>query len=99
MSAIGRKLRRVEGGRIAFWCPGCNSSHQIIVDGTRGWSWNGSGDYPTISPSILVNAPGQFHNPSALTCHSFVTGGRIQFLGDCTHVLAGQMVELPDWPS
>lgn len=29
-------------------------------------------------------------------CHSFVTDGRIQFLGDCTHALAGQTVDLPD---
>ena len=29
-------------------------------------------------------------------CHSFVTDGRIQFLGDCTHSLAGQTVDLPD---
>lgn len=31
-------------------------------------------------------------------CHSFVTDGRIQFLSDCTHDLAGQTVELADWP-
>lgn len=31
-------------------------------------------------------------------CHSFVTDGRIQFLGDCTHALANQTVDLPDWP-
>ena len=30
-------------------------------------------------------------------CHSFVTDGQIQFLGDCTHALAGQTVDLPDW--
>lgn len=29
-------------------------------------------------------------------CHSFVTDGQIQFLGDCTHALAGQTVPLPD---
>lgn len=29
-------------------------------------------------------------------CHSFVTDGRIQFLPDCTHKLAGQTVDLPD---
>lgn len=29
-------------------------------------------------------------------CHSYVTDGRIQFLGDCTHALAGQTVDLPD---
>ncbi|WP_019573378.1 DUF6527 family protein [Curvibacter lanceolatus] len=32
-------------------------------------------------------------------CHSFVTDGRIQFLSDCTHELAGQTVDLPPWPS
>lgn len=31
-------------------------------------------------------------------CHSFVTDGRIQFLGDCTHALAGQTVDLPIFP-
>jgi hypothetical protein len=31
-------------------------------------------------------------------CHSFITDGRIQFLGDCTHALAGQTVEIPPWP-
>ena len=30
-------------------------------------------------------------------CHSFVTDGHIQYLGDCTHHLANQTVELPDW--
>jgi hypothetical protein len=40
-------------------------------------------------------------NPSGYTCqvcHSFVTNGRIQFLSDCTHALAGQTVDLPEWP-
>lgn len=29
-------------------------------------------------------------------CHSFVVEGRIQFLSDSTHALAGQTVDLPD---
>jgi hypothetical protein len=29
------------------------------------------------------------------TCHSFVTDGKIQFLSDCSHELAGQTVDLP----
>ena len=32
-------------------------------------------------------------------CHSFVTDGRIEFLGDCTHAMAGQTVDLADWPT
>lgn len=31
-------------------------------------------------------------------CHTFVTAGRIQYLGDCTHALAGQTIDLPEWP-
>ena len=30
-------------------------------------------------------------------CHSFVNNGKIQFLNDCSHSLAGQTVELPDF--
>jgi Family of unknown function (DUF6527) len=32
-------------------------------------------------------------------CHSFVTDGRIQFLPDSTHALAGQTVPIPDLPA
>lgn len=37
-------------------------------------------------------------HPVCYHCHSFVTDGRIQFLGDCTHALAGQTVPIPEWP-
>jgi len=30
-------------------------------------------------------------------CHSFVTDGQIQYLGDCSHDLAGQTIELPEF--
>lgn len=33
---------------------------------------------------------------SCYICHSFIKEGRIQFLNDCTHSLAGQTVELPE---
>jgi hypothetical protein len=29
-------------------------------------------------------------------CHSFVRDGRVQFLADCSHALAGQTVDLPE---
>lgn len=31
-------------------------------------------------------------------CHTFITDGQVQFLGDCTHHLAGQTHPLPDLP-
>ena len=52
-------------------------------------------DSPTFTPSIFVNR-GEV-NPTAPACHSFVTDGKIQFLGDCSHSMAGTTVEIPDW--
>lgn len=90
--------------RLSFHCPGCELGHGVPVDGSRGWVWNQNLEKPTLSPSILVTYPA---NPDAAEefkewrtkriCHSFVTDGRIQFLNDCTHELAGQTVDLPDW--
>lgn len=89
---------RAADGRtmVHFWCPGCDDAHQIVV-GT--WSWNGDLERPTFSPSVLARfdvSPPNEHMSTA--CHSFVTDGRIQFLGDSTHQLAGQTVDLPEWP-
>lgn len=102
MALLGRKLRSLEGGRVMFWCPGCDGAHQVGIGEGSGprWGYNGNPDAPTFTPSVNVtyNGPdaGVDGAPPAI-CHSFVTDGRIQFLGDCTHALAGQTVELPDW--
>lgn len=100
MARLGRKLRSLEGGRVAFMCPGCERMHMVRVDGAGRprWTWNGDADAPTFSPSVRVNALGPYHTDAAPTCHSFVSGGSIQFLGDCTHALVGQTVDLPDLP-
>lgn len=126
MGQLSSKLRNAKGGRLMFWCPGCNHAHQIIAtishqpmpvpdaadpdwtpppeyyeDRAGAWSWNGHPTRPTFLPSILVGYngrdAGQNGAPPAV-CHTFVTDGRIRFLTDCTHALAGQTVDLPDWP-
>lgn len=38
------------------------------------------------------------HPVYGIHCHTFITDGQIQFLGDCTHNLANQTVDLPEWP-
>jgi hypothetical protein len=114
MGLISRKLRTVEGGGLMFWCPGCDGAHMVRVgegDGPR-WGYNGNPDAPTFTPSVLVRGvdrltdeereqvmAGQHVEPRPIVCHSFVTDGRIQFLADCTHDLAGFTVDLPDWES
>lgn len=58
------------------------------------WGWNDSQERPTFSPSLLIRwTHGETHEPRC--CHSFVRDGQIQFLGDCTHALANQTVDLP----
>lgn len=103
-------LREFHSGRVGFWCPGCETVHHIPVgpDHTPGkaWGYNGNADSPTFTPSIHVTYPhwvppaptDQEQVQVTDTCHSFVTDGQIQFLGDCTHPLAGQTVPLPPFP-
>lgn len=82
-----------------FWCPGCACFHNVRVDPAFGNAWGFNGDYdaPTFTPSVAVSYNGKDAGidgaPPAM-CHSFVTDGKIQFLGDCTHALAGQTVQL-----
>ncbi len=84
------------GGKVyEFYCVGCGYSHPFEVDCVeKGWTWNGSLDKPTFMPSLMVNG-----SIPEKRCHSVVTDGRIQYLADCHHCLAGQMVELTDWDS
>lgn len=95
------RIIKIDGGKsLAFECPGCGENHLVTVDGSRGWSWNGKQDLPTITPSILAQGfrftKTEPSESEPYTCHSFVIDGRIQFLGDCTHALAGQTVDLPE---
>ena len=111
MSGFGEKLSAVLRGRagyLTFWCPGCDSCHSVGVGEGPGprWGYNGYPEKPTFTPSVLVTYPavpdaeeGFEEWRSARTCHSFVTDGRIQFLSDCTHALAGQTVDLPEFPA
>lgn len=101
-----------QGARYAFFvCPGCGHTHGPRVSGGGGpvWGWNGDVDRPTFTPSIMVRGKrqltddeyrrlvaGQVVDVPDMTCHSFVTDGRIQFLSDCTHALAGQTVDLSE---
>lgn len=47
------RVKPLMPGYIGFNCPGCGSVHTVRVSGPGAWSWNGSTDSPTISPSIL----------------------------------------------
>lgn len=95
------RSKLTENGNVLFHCPGCGCLHAVAVKEPNAqqarWTWNGSLELPTFTPSILVRA--NYTSPNRLddVCHSYVTEGRIQYLSDCTHVLVGQTVDLPAW--
>lgn len=79
------------------------------------WGFNNDLNSPTFTPSLLVRtgvhvegdnykerlpeADHEWYLKESKICHSFITNGNIQFLGDSTHALAGQTVELPELKS
>jgi Family of unknown function (DUF6527) len=91
------KAKLVQGGRLGFSCPGCDGQHVVFIEGPHAWGFNGSIESPTLTPSILVRGHCGQKNQNGV-CHSYITDGRIRFLGDCTHALAGQTVSLPELP-
>jgi len=77
-----------------FWCPGCKGYHAFTTKSpkTSGWTFNGDVEKPTFSPSLLV-----WGSRPEERCHLFMKDGKIQFLSDCHHELAGKTVECPEW--
>lgn len=104
MSALSPILRDWSDGKrqgLLFYCPGCRSGHSIRTN-PDGWGWNGCAEKPTFTPSVLVTYNGAdagVEDAPPAVCHSFVTDGKIRFLDDSTHALAGQTVALPEWPA
>jgi hypothetical protein len=97
------KIHEMAPNLLCFHCPACSYGHHVGVNGRKipgtggsmnEWSWNGSFDAPTFAPSLLINKD---NLPPSPRCHSFVRDGKIDFLGDCTHAMAGQTVDLPEW--
>lgn len=61
-------------------------------EGTGNWTWNGSTEAPDLKPSVLS----RMGRDGGVVCHSWINDGKVQFLGDCTHDLAGQTLDLLD---
>lgn len=84
------------GGVILFWCAGCDELHQVHVNDPKhanSWTLSGSLESPTLTPSLK-----QVHGTP---CHCFVRNGRVDYLSDCGHGLAGlsqvDPADLPEW--
>lgn len=78
-----------------IYCPGCEKNHFIYTNpkfSSIVWGFNGDSEKPTFTPSLLCNP-----DKEASRCHSFITNGHIQFLGDCFHDLKNQTIELTEY--
>ena len=108
MTAKLTKSEDSDGIGWFFDCPGCGSMHRVPISGKQPlWSFNNDIEKPTFHPSLLVSGTvrmtddeynrvmaGEKIEPKKFVCHSFVEDGKIKFLADCTHSLAGQTVEM-----
>lgn len=82
-----------------FYCPGCSENHALYIRPNRSpngesWYFNGDVENPAFYPSLLTRV--EQSNQRFKVCHLYVKDGKIQFLTDCTHSLADQLVEIPD---
>lgn len=85
-----------------------------LKNGRPCWGFDYNYASPTFTPSLLVRTGKfagtkewydkltperrSFVDQHSNICHSFIRNGKIQFLGDCTHSLKNQTVDLPDYP-
>lgn len=83
------KTSKTTDGKTMFWCKGCDCFHWV----NDSWQITGDSNNPTFEPSVLVNG---FRRDGQIRCHSFVRNGRIEYLSDSEHALAGQTIDLPD---
>lgn len=79
-----------------FECLGCGNMHWYNLYGGVGfslthpkWNFNGDLENPSFTPSLLNTKPNS-------VCHLYITNGKIEYLSDCTHSLAGQTVTMID---
>lgn len=80
------------------WCPGCDIYHELITHQKPNrpcWQFDGNLDKPTFSPSLLVTWSWK---DEPRRCHSFIRAGKWEFLGDCTHKLKSQKVDMVPVP-
>lgn len=92
-------VEEADNGQYLWFCPGCRNHHFFqLAPKKPDWTWNGDYEKPTVNPSILVRYCADIDDFDKITdiCHCFIREGRIEYLGDCTHKLAGQTVEMVD---
>ena len=81
-----------EGDKYMITSPA--TGQYVIFD--KRWTFNGDMDKPTFRPSMLMTYPTENKELGLVGDHFFVTDGKIQYLNDCHHEMAGKTVDMID---
>jgi hypothetical protein len=110
---MANKIHQMEEHLFAFFCPGCQMNHAFDGRWSFNGDYEKPTFKPSLLVRTGHHVPEHKSDscwctynaehpddPSTFkcsVCHTFMTDGKIQFLNDCTHDLAGQTVDVPDW--
>ena len=78
-----------EATHITLRFPGPTGRLTLPIKPPAGWDFDGNVEQPTLNPSVLTTM-----DHKQQRCHSYVRGGSVQFLDDCSHEFKGQTVPL-----
>lgn len=90
-------------------CPACGMAHKFDKRWTYNGNpekptfrasmlvkWYRMDDFKSVTDGTAKLGPDGRYPGKDIICHSFVTDGRIQYLNDCTHEMAGKTVDLEE---
>lgn len=80
-----KRIITPDGERFMYYCLACNGNCWFDL---KSWKWDLDYDQPTVGPSIV------HQSRSGEKCHSCITRGVIEYLGDSTHAMAGTKVDM-----
>lgn len=82
----------------------CHKNQYVIISPATGqyvvfderWEFNKDFEKPTFYPSMLMTYPKENPETGHVRDHFFVRNGKIQYLSDCHHEMAGKTVDMVD---
>lgn len=98
---MANKIQEWEPGTgiYLFFCPACGYDHAVHTKEANSlgaiWTWNGSYEFPTFSPSCLFIYK-TFAGVLINRCHYVIREGVFEYGADCSHALAGKKIPMID---
>ena len=87
------KTSSTRPSRRTFYCPACDTSHSFNVE---GWTLIDTAKGPTVSPSLKITGyiTTRAGESEEVHCHLFIREGKLVYLPDYKHDMAGETVPM-----